>query len=379
MLTAMSSAMIYGLLPVFMVRVLDISIASVGIIEGMAEAANSLVKIVSGTASDRIGRRKPLVVFGYMLSAVIKTIFPIAATPSAVMAARVIDRLGKGIRDAPRDAFLADLTAKEIRGEGFGLRLALAIAGFVVGPLIAIALMKLSGDDFRLVFWIALVPVYLSIIVLLVAVKELPSNYDSSLPRLSIRRGDITALPAAFWWVISIAGLLSLARFSQAFLVLKANDIGVDAAFVPMVLVVMHLMYSLAAYPFGILADRFDRRLQLGIGAIILIGADVVLASASTVWLTALGAALWGLQLGVTQGLLGATIADVAPDRLRGTAFGIYDVAIGVGTFVASAGAGVLWMAGGPSLAFAFSACVAIAAILMLLLRSLPRATNPAS
>ena len=373
MLTAMSSAMIYGLLPVFMVRVLGISIASVGIIEGMAEAANSLVKIVSGTASDRIGRRKPLVVFGYILSAVIKTIFPIAATPSAVVAARVIDRLGKGIRDAPRDAFLADLTAKEIRGEGFGLRLALAIAGFVVGPLIAIALMKLSGDDFRLVFWIALVPAYLSIIILLVAVKELPSNYDSSLPRLSIRRGDIIALPAAFWWVISIAGLLSLARFSQAFLVLKANDIGVDAAFVPMVLVVMHLMYSLAAYPFGILADRFDRRLQLGIGAIILIGADVVLASASTVWLTALGAALWGLQLGVTQGLLGATIADVAPDRLRGTAFGIYDVAIGIGTFVASAAVGALWMAGGPSLAFAFSACVAIVAILMLLLRSLPR------
>ena len=379
MLTAMSSAMIYGLLPVFMVRVLGISIASVGIIEGTAEAANSLIKIVSGTASDRIGRRKPLVVFGYMLSAVIKTIFPIAATPSAVLAARVIDRLGKGIRDAPRDAFLADLTAKEIRGEGFGLRLALAISGFVVGPLIAIALMKLSGDDFRLVFWIALVPAYLSIIVLLVAVKELPSNYDSSLPRLSIRRGDIIALPAAFWWVISIAGLLSLARFSQAFLVLKANDIGVDAAFVPMVLVVMHLVYSMAAYPFGILADRLDRRLQLGIGTVILVGADVVLASASTIWLTALGAALWGLQLGVTQGLLGATIADVAPDRLRGTAFGIYDVAIGVGTFVASAGAGVLWMAGGPSLAFAFSACVAIAAILMLLLRSLPQATNPAS
>jgi MFS family permease len=375
----MSSAMIYGLLPVFMVRVLDISIASVGIIEGMAEAANSLVKIVSGTASDRIGRRKPLVVFGYMLSAVIKTIFPIAATPSAVMAARVIDRLGKGIRDAPRDAFLADLTAKEIRGEGFGLRLALAIAGFVVGPLIAIALMKLSGDDFRLVFWVALIPAYLSIVVLFLAVKELPFNPDENPRRFPVHRGDIAALPTAFWWVIAIAGLLSLARFSQAFLVLKAFEIGVDAAFVPMVLVVMHLVFSMAAYPFGILADHLDRRLQLGIGTVILVGADVVLASASTIWMTALGAALWGLQLGVTQGLLGATIADVAPDRLRGTAFGIYDVAIGVGTFVASAGAGVLWMAGGPFLAFAFSACVAIAAILMLLLRSLPQATNPAS
>ena len=376
MLTAMSSAMIYGLLPVFMVRVLGISIAWVGIIEGMAEAANSLVKILSGTASDRIARRKPLVVLGYTLSAVIKTIFPLAETASAVVAGRVIDRLGKGIRDAPRDAFMADLTAKEIRGEGFGLRLALAIAGFVVGPVIAIALMKLSGDDFRLVFWIALIPAYLSIIVLLVAVKELPSNHDSNLPRL--HRSDIMALPSAFWWVISIAGLLSLARFSQAFLVLKASEVGVDAAFVPMVLVMMHLVFSLAAYPFGILADHLDRRLQLGIGTIILIGADVVLANASTVWLTALGAALWGLQLGVTQGLLGATIADVAPERLRGTAFGIYDVAIGVGTFIASGTVGALWMAGGPSLAFAFSACIAVAAALMLLLRPLPQAMNPA-
>jgi MFS family permease len=379
MLTAMSSAMIYSLLPVFMVKVLGISIASVGVIEGTAEATNSLIKIVSGAASDWIGRRKPLVVFGYTLSAVIKTIFPVAGTVSAVLAARVIDRLGKGIRDAPRDAFLADLTAKEIRGEGFGLRLALAISGFVVGPLIAIGLMKLSGDDFQLVFWIALIPAYLSLVVLFVAVKELPFNYDESQRRRPIRRGDIIALPAVFWWVVAIASLLSLARFSQAFLVLKAHDIGVDAAFVPMVLVVMYLVFSVAAYPFGVLADHLDRRLQLGIGTVILVGADVVLANASTVWLTMLGAALWGLQLGVTQGLLGATIADVAPDRLRGTAFGIYDVAIGVGTFIASAGAGALWMAGGPSIAFSFSACVATAAALMLLLQPLPRTTNTAS
>ena len=379
MLTAMSSAMIYGLLPVFMIKVLGISIASVGVIEGMAEAANSLVKIVSGAASDWIGRRKPLVVFGYTLSAVIKTIFPVAGTASAVLVARVIDRVGKGIRDAPRDAFLADLTAKEIRGEGFGLRLALAISGFVVGPLIAIGLMKLSGDDFRLVFWIALIPAYLSIVVLLVTVKELPFDHDETGRWLPIRRSDIAALPAAFWWVIVIASLLSLARFSQAFLVLKAHDIGVDAAFVPMVLVVMHLVFSVAAYPFGILADHLDRRLQLGVGTVILIGADVVLAHASTVWLTALGAALWGLQLGVTQGLLGATVADAAPDRLRGTAFGIYDVAIGVGTFIASAGVGALWMAGGPPIAFGFSACVATTAALMLLFRPLPQTMTTAS
>jgi MFS family permease len=379
MLTAMSSAMIYSLLPIFMMRVLGLSVGSVGVIEGMAEAANSLIKIISGAASDWIGRRKPLVVFGYTLSAFIKTIFPIADTAFAVLAARVIDRLGKGIRDAPRDAFLADLTAREIRGEGFGLRLALAIAGFVVGPLVAIGLMKLSGDDFRLVFWIALIPAYLSIVVLFISVKELPLNHKKSPRRLPLRRGDIAALPAAFWWVIAFASLLSVARFSQAFLVLKASEVGVDAAFVPVVLVAMHLVFSMAAYPFGILADRLDRRLQLGIGTLVLVGADVALASASTIWMTALGAALWGLQLGVTQGLLGATIADVAPDHLRGTAFGIYDVAIGVATFVASAGAGVLWMVGGPPTTFGFSACVAIAAMLMLLFRPLSQTATTTS
>jgi MFS family permease len=353
--------------------------ASVGLIEGMAEAANSFIKIFSGAASDWIGRRKPLVVFGYTLSAVIKTLFPLAETVSAVLTARVIDRLGKGIRDAPRDAFLADLTASEIRGSGFGLRLALAITGFVVGPLLAVGLMKLSGDDFRLVFWIALIPAYLSIIVLLVTVRELPFNNDGGQRRFPIRRSDLAALPAPFWWAIVIASLLSLARFSQAFLVLKAHDIGVDAAYVPMMLVVVYLVYSVTAYPFGVLADHVDRRFQLAIGAIILIGADVVLAIAGGVWLTALGAALWGLQLGVTQGLLGAAVADAAPDRLRGTAFGIYDVAIGVATFAASAGAGVLWMAGGPAATFSIGACIAAAAGLMLLLRPLPKGTNTSS
>jgi MFS family permease len=376
MLTAMSSAMIYGLLPVFLVKVLGASMASVGLIEGIAEAANSFIKIFSGAASDWIGRRKPLVVFGYTLSAIVKTLFPLAETVSTVLAARVIDRLGKGIRDAPRDAFLADLTAPEIRGSGFGLRLALAFTGFVVGPLLAVGLMRLSGDDFRLVFWIALIPTYISIIVLLVTVKELPFSHDGDQRRFPIRRSDLAALQAPFWWAIVIASLLSLARFSPAFLVLKAHDIGIGAAYVPMMLVVMYLVYSVTAYPFGVLADHFDRRVQLAIGTVILIGADVVLAAAGNIWLTALGAALWGLQLGVTQGLLGAAVADAAPDCLRGAAFGIYDVAIGVATFAASAGAGVLWMASGPAAAFGIGACIAATAGLMLLLWPLPKAAN---
>lgn len=370
-LTAMSSAMIYGLLPVFLVRVLGVSMASVGLIEGIAEAANSLVKIASGAASDWLGRRKPLVVFGYSLSAIIKTVFPIAETVSTVLIGRTIDRLGKGIRDAPRDALLADVIEPEVRGSGFGWRLTLAIAGFVLGPIVAIVLMRLSGGDFRLVFWVALVPAYLSVVLLWVAVKELP-NHNERSARLPLRRQDLTSLPGSFWWMIVVATLLALARFSQAFLVLKAHDIGVDAAFVPITLIVTFLVYSATAYPFGVLADNIDRRFQLALGAVILVAADVVLATAGTVWLAALGAVLWGLQLGATQGLLGAAIADAAPQHLRGTAFGIYDLAGGVATFAASAGAGVLWTIGGPGAAFGAGALVAAAAAAALLLRPMP-------
>jgi MFS family permease len=362
LLTAFSSAMIYGLLPVFLTRVLGVSIASVGVIEGIAEATNSFVKIASGAVSDWLGRRKPLVVFGYALSAVIKTMFPQAETVSTVLTARVIDRLGKGIRDAPRDAFLADLVTPKVRGAGFGLRLALAIAGFVFGPLCAVALMHWSGDDFRLVFWIALIPAYLSVVLLIIAVKELPANHDERAKRLPVLPMQLALLPTAFWGVMIVAGLLSLARFSPAFLVLKAHHTGVEAAYVPMILGLTYFVYSMTAYPFGLLSDRFDRRIQLGIGALVLIVADVVLATASTVWLAALGAALWGLQMGATQGVLGAMVADIAPEHLRGTAYGIYDFALGVAAFTASAAAGALWMGGGASLAFAASACVAAAA-----------------
>jgi MFS family permease len=307
----------------------------------------------------------------------IKTIFPVADTAFPILAGRVIDRLGKGIRDAPRDAFLADLTIKDIRGRGFGLRLSLAISGFVLGPFIAIFLMKFSDDDFRLVFWAALIPAYLAIIVLLLAVKEFPSNDHGSERSLSFHGSDIKSLSAALWWVISIASVLSLARYSQAFLVLKAYDIGIDTAFVPMALVVAYLAFSMSAYPFGILADRINRRLQLELGALVLIGADLILLSASTVWFAAIGAALWGLQMGITQGLLGAIVADIAPDRLRGTAFGLYDFANGIGTLLASSAAGFMWMTGGPYLTFGFSACVATVAALMLLVRPL-QTTNAA-
>jgi MFS family permease len=367
--TATSSAMVYSLLPIFLVKVLGASVAVLGIMEGTAEATNSAMRLISGAASDRIGRRKPLVALGYILSAANKLLFPVADSVSVVFAARLIDRFGKGIRDAPRDAFVTDLTPSEIRGSGFGLRLAFYTMGFVLGPLAAIGLMMLSGDNFRLVFWLSVVPALVAIAILFFMVKELPSNKNDGRRQVHIHVSDLARLAAPFWWSISIASLLSLARFSQAFLVLKANDIGVDAAFVPMILVLTHTVYSAAAYPFGMLADHVDRRLQLGLGVGILIAADLILAGASTVVMTSLGAALWGLQMAVTQGLLAASIADAAPDNLRGTAFGIYEVALGLAAFTASAAAGALWLAGGPMLAFGAGACVAAGAGSMLIFR----------
>lgn len=377
-LTAMSSSMVYGLLPVFLVKVLETSTASVGLIEGIAEATSSFIKIFSGAISDRIGQRKPLLVIGYTLSAINKLIFPLADTASMVLAARVVDRIGKGVRDAPRDAFLTDVTPPRIRGRGFGLRIALYTIGFVLGPLTAIALMRISGDDFRLVFWAAVIPAFLAIVVLVVAIKERPRQRSDDRQWFAIRRRDLARLPPAFWRAMMIASLLALARFSPAFLVLKAHDIGVDAAFVPMVLVVMHVVYASAAYPFGILADHVDRRLQLAFGAIVLVGADLVLATAASLWMTALGIALWGLQMGVTQGLLAATVAEAAPDHLRGTSFGLYEIAVGAAALAASGGAGMLWMAGGAAAAYGASAAVAGTAMLLLALRRFPPGTSRA-
>jgi MFS family permease len=339
LLMGMSSAMIYGILPVFLVVVLGASTASVGLIEGIAEATTSFVKIFSGFISDRIGRRKPLVVLGYAFSAVNKLLFPVAESASMVLLARVSDRIGKGIRDAPRDAFMTDLTPSAIRGTGFGLRAALYTIGAVLGP-----------------------------VVLLLWVKETPDSHAAGR-WLPIRLDDFRSLPGAFWWAISIAAMLSLARFSPAFLVLKAHSIHVDAAFVPIILVAMYLVFSAAAYPFGVLADHIDRHIQLGMGMVVLISADLALASADTLWMTMLGGGLWGLQMGMTQGLLSAAVADAAPERLRGTAFGIFDMVIGLATFTASAGAGALWMLGGAALTCSVGATLGAGALVMLLLR----------
>jgi MFS family permease len=367
----MSSAMIYGLLPGFLVRVLGVGVLSIGAIEGIAEATTSLVKIFSGRLSDGLGRRKFLVVAGYGLSAVTKLLFPLAESAAAILLARSLDRVGKGMRDAPRDALLADVTPSEIRGSGFGLRAALYTVGAVAGPLAAMALMLASGDNFRLVFWLAAIPGFLSVLVLLGAVKDAPFAPEIAL-RLTIRRSDLHRLSPTFWWAVSVAALLSLARCSQAFLLLKAAAVGVDPALVPVILVLMNFVFSLSAYPCGVLADRIDRRRQLAAGLGVLIAADLTLVAAPNFWLTALGAGLWGLQMGLIQGLLSALVADAAPSELRGTGFAILDVAVGGATLLSGVSAGALWLLGGAAATFGAAAAFAFAAGLALLLRPAP-------
>ena len=363
LLTAVSSAMILGLLPVFLVVVLGASMTSLGFIEGMAGAGMSIAKIIAGPFSDWLGRRKPLLLLGYGMSAAVKLVFPLADSAITVLFARAVDRVGKGLRDAPRDAFLADITPERIRGSGFGLRGALYTLGFVIGPLAAIGLMKMSGDDFRLVFWVAVLPAVAGIGLLIWGVNETVEIRSAKSESRLFGRKQLARLAAPFWWIVAIAGMFSLARFSQAFLVLKTHEIGVQIAYIPMIIVVMHVVYSISAYPCGVLADRVSPRIQMAVAGVTLISADIVLAGATAFWEVALGSALWGLQMGLSYGLLKAAVSNIAPTQLSGTAFGIFDCVVGITTFFASVIAGAIWGIGGSSLTFGIGALLAASAL----------------
>jgi MFS family permease len=338
---------------------------TVGLIEGLAEATNSFLRVLSGGVSDRLGRRKPLIVLGYSLSALVKPAFPLAGDVATILLARVLDRTGKGIRDAPRDALLADRVPEHKRGSGFGLRISLFTIGSCLGPLIAAAVMAQSGGDFRLVFWIAVMPAALSVIVLVTKVEE------SSLHHLpAISRPDWKAfarLPTAFWRIMGIGCLIALSRFSQAFLLLKAKDVGVATAFVPIYLALVALVYGMTAYPFGKLSDRADRRIQLAVGLVVLGTCHALMATGGSGTLVVVGAILWGLQLGMIDGLMGASVADSAPSELRGTAFGVYHLCVGVASLLASTLAGALWVIGGAALTYGIGAMFASLAMLALL------------
>jgi len=361
-----SSEIIHALLPVYLVNVLGATMVTVGLVEGVAEATASITKIFSGAVSDWLGTRKWLAVMGYGLAAFSKPIFPLASSVGWVVVARFIDRIGKGIRGAPRDALIADVTPERLRGASFGLRQSLDTAGAFIGPALAVGLMWLSGDDFRSVFWVAVIPAFLCVALLLVAVDEPERATALRKVRSPLGLEELKRLGVAYWFVVGVTVVFSLARFSEAFLILRAQAVGLPVALVPLVLVLMNVVYSLAAYPARALSDRINRLRILGTGFAVLAAADLVLAFTDGLSGVAIGVALWGLHMGLTQGLLATLVADVAPAELRGTAFGMFNLLGGLSLLGASVLAGALWERIGPQGTFLAGAALTGLALLAL-------------
>lgn len=368
MLMDISSEMIHSLLPLFMATTLGTSVVIIGLIEGLAEATALMVKVFSGMFSDYIGKRKGLALLGYGMGALSKPLFALASTSSLVFGARLMDRLGKGIRGAPRDALVADVTPAEIRGAAFGLRQSLDTIGAFLGPLLAVALMLLWNDNFQAVFWIAVIPGVLAVALLFFGLHEPkpPITHKRTNP---IRRENLKRLSRAYWWVVTLGFVFTLARFSEAFLVLRAQQMEIPLAAIPLVMVAMNLVYAVTAYPFGKLSDRISHSRLLQLGLVVLILADMALAL-SQHWSTLLlGVALWGVYMGMTQGLLATMVADTAPAELRGTAFGMFNLLSGVALLLASLGAGVLWETHGAASTFWAGALICLLALVVIRLR----------
>jgi len=372
LLMDVSSELIHSLLPVFMFTALGISAFSIGLIEGAAEATALIVKVFSGVLSDWWGRRKPLAVLGYGLGALSKPLFALAGGAGLIVTARLMDRVGKGIRGAPRDALVADLAPPEMRGAAFGLRQSLDTVGAFLGPLLAMGLMLLWANDFRAVFWVAVIPAFLAVALLIFGVRE-PERKAEGVRVNPIRRENLRRLPAAYWWVVGIGAVFTLARFSEAFLVLRAAQGGLPLALTPLVLIAMNVVYAASAYPLGKLADSMSHARLLAAGLVVLIAADAALAWDGH-WLAVwLGVVLLGLHLGMTQGLLAAMIADVAPADLRGTAYGFFNLASGIALLVASALAGLLWDSFGAAFTFVAGGIFSTAALAAIVWREARR------
>ena len=371
LLMDVSSEMIHSLLPLFLVGALGVSVLAVGIIEGLAESTALISKVFSGALSDYLGRRKGLAVLGYAMGAFTKPVFALATGVGAVVAARFIDRVGKGIRGAPRDALIADITPPAVRGAAFGLRQSLDTVGAFVGPLLATGLMLAWANDFRAVFWVAVIPGLLAVVLLVVGVEE-PARNPAQRPINPIRRAALARLGSAYWWVVGVGAVFTLARFSEAFLVLRASQLGVPIAWVPLVMAAMSLVYAASAYPFGKLSDSVSHRTLLAVGLLVLIASDLVLALAAHWVHLGLGVALWGVHMGMTQGLLAAMVADTAPADLRGTAYGFFNLVSGLAMLASSVIAGLLWDRLGSAFTFYVGAAFATLTLVAIALHAPP-------
>jgi MFS family permease len=381
LLMDLSSEMIHALLPIHLVTVMGVSVLTVGIIEGIAEATAAIVKIFSGAISDKLGKRKLLAVIGYGLAAVTKPVFPLAASVGWVTTARFIDRVGKGIRGAPRDALMADISPAHLRGASIGLRQSLDTIGAFAGPLLAILLMWLLANNITAVFWFAVIPAVLAMLFMIFGVQEPERPPELRKVKSPLSREELARLGGGYWSVIAVAVVFTLARFSEAFLLLKAQASGLPIMLVPAVMVVMNLVYALAAYPAGVLSDNGSRMRVLVVGLGFLVIADLVLALSSSVLGAMIGVALWGLHMGFTQGLLTTLVADTAPPELCGTAFGMFNLLSGLAMLAASIIAGALWDWIGPQATFLTGAAFTAVSLvgLVVLMNRMPTHAMPDS
>ena len=361
-----SSELIHSLMPIFMVTTLGVSVTAVGVVEGIAEATALLTKIFSGTLSDYLGRRKLLTLIGYGLAAFTKPLFPLADSLGLVLTSRFLDRIGKGIRGAPRDALVGELAPAEIRGACFGLRQSMDTVGAFIGPLLAMLFLVVFAGNIRAVLWIAVLPAFISVAILAFGVREPENSRPAGEIRVPIRFRDLRRFGRSYWRLVAIAGVLTLGRFSEAFLILKAQAVGLPLVLVPLVMVVMNIVYALAAYPAGVLSDRINRLSILLVGVAFLVAAGLVLAVADGPWLLMLGVSMWGIHLGLSQGLFAAMIVDTTPAELRGTAFGVFNFVSGIAMLMASVIAGVLWDRYGAVATFLAGAAFAVIALVSL-------------
>lgn len=364
LLMDLSSEIYHALLPVFVTVTLGLPAVALGAIDGIAEATANMAKLVSGRLSDRNMRRKPWIMAGYGLAALSKPLFPIAAGAAELMGARFADRVGKGIRGSPRDAMIADETPPEIRGRAFGLRQSLDTAGALLAPAVAIGLMWLLMNDVRAVYWIAIVPAFLSFLLAWLALREPATKQPMSKPAPFFR--GFRDLDRATRRLLAVGFLFTLARFSESFLILKGIEVGLNETFSPLTLVLFNLSYTVLAYPAGSLSDHMSPRSILMVGMGVLIVADLILAQTMGYAGLAVGVMLWGAHMALTQGIFSRMIADSAPDHLRATSFGAFWFVTGIATLLASLAAGLLWDRDGSGATFLMGAGAAAVALAML-------------
>lgn len=355
-----SSVIVFTLSPLFMTQVLGASIFAVGILEGILEVITLLARIFSGIISDYIHKRKSIIVVGYIFALISRPFLALATRMEDVFLGRAFDRIGNGLDATPRDALVGDLAPPQIKGACYGLRESLSRAGSFAGALLVMALLWLTEGNFSLVFWIGSIPTVLALMVLVIFVKDSPNQQaQHKKPTHKFKLKDLKKLPLPFWLILLLSGLFMLSNFSGAFLILRAEQTGLDLHLTSLVMIIQNLATAGTAYPVGYLSDKMGRRSMMGVGIVLIVCSDLLLAWGGSLYTILGGVLLWGAEIGITQSILAVFLADTCPQDLRGTGFGLFHFINGCCLLLANVFAGWIWHDVNPSAMFLASAVMA--------------------